>query len=177
MFFTNVSSIQSGVRKKKDYSIFITMSNFRSISVPTSQRPSSSIGSGTRIPIPSHLLRCERCHHSDWITENDHCMSGGSPQSDCSWLSRDLYDSIFYSISPMVEACLCEGFMTSFFRALTAVVYFGMSLQPAPPDWINTYGFDQVLLFPPPLLEFGLHYGLISPSPSPVPGEKLLVHN
>ena len=150
MFFTTVSSIQSGVWRKKNHLISITMSNFRSISVPTSQRPSSSIGSGTRIPIPIHLLRCERCHHSDWITENDHCMSGGSPQSDCSWLSRDIYDSIFYSISPMVEACLCEGFMTSFFRALTAVVYFGMSLQPAPPDWINTYGFDQVLLSPPP---------------------------
>ena len=145
-----VYSLEYG--RKKNYLISITMSNFRSISMPTSQRPSSSIGSGTRILIPIHLLRCERCHHSDWITENDHCMSGGSPQSDCSWLSRDLYDSIFYSISPMVEACLCEGFMTSFFRALTAVVYFGMSLQPAPPDWINTYGFDQVLLFPPPSL-------------------------
>ena len=95
MSFTNVSSIQSGVWKKKNHLIYITMSNFRSVSVPTSQRPSSSIGSGTRILIPIHLLRCERCHHSDWITENDHCMSGGSPQSDCSWLSRDIYDSIF----------------------------------------------------------------------------------
>ena len=123
-----------GTEEKKDYLISITMSNFRLISVPTSQRPSSSIGSGTRILIPIHLLRCERCLHSDWITENGHCLSGGSPQSDCSWLSRDLYDSIFYSISPMVETCLCEGFMTSFFLALTAVVYFGMSLQPAPPD-------------------------------------------
>ena len=123
-----------GMEGKKNHLISITMSNFRSISVPTSQRPSSSIGSGTRILIPIHLLRCERCLHSDWITENGHCLSGGSPQSDCSWLSRDIYDSIFYSISPMVEACLCEGFMTSFFRALTAVVYFGMSLQRAAPD-------------------------------------------
>ena len=30
--------------------------------------------------------------------------------------------------------------------------------------------------YSPPLLEFGLHYGLISLSPSPVPGERLLVH-
>ena len=129
-----------GYGGKKIHLISITMSNFRSISVPTPQRPSSSIGSGTRILTPIHLLRCKECHHSDWVTRNQ----------------RYLYTLLIsYSIPSMVEACLHEGFITSFLHALSTGVYFRVSLQPTPPDRMGTLGLDQVLISPP-LLEHGV---------------------
>ena len=135
------------------------MPTLRSISMPTPQRPSSSIGSGTRILIPIHLLRCKECHHSDWVTRNQ----------------RYLYTLLIsYSIPSMVEACLHEGFMTSFLHALSAEVYFRVSLQPAPRIKWTFLDLVKVLSLPP-LLEHGIYIMDCSAFPSHrFPWEKLL---